>query len=176
MFYLVVSRYCADLCNLFIVAMLLHLSLSAIPFHFFPVLFFLSVARFYRFVYLPFTLFIYSAESVEFLLQFRFKATLILCADGHGKMCTVAIASRCFCARARVRVCVMWNFLCFSFSSCILLLLLLCFIRRQASKTKPIFIWCNRRMDVKTYRPSMDSSNMLQRFPTRARFVDHGEV
>lgn len=36
--------------------------------------------------------------------------------------------------------------------------------------------WIQNRMDVKTYRPSMDSLNMLQHFPKRVRFVDHGEV
>lgn len=66
-----------DLCNLFIVAMLsspLHFSHS----------FYLWRVPIASFIF--HSHFLFTAESVEFLLQFRFKATLILCADGHAKM------------------------------------------------------------------------------------------
>lgn len=89
-----------DLYNLFIVAMF---SLS-------PVLFILYLCPVSIAFFIFHSHFLFTAESVEFLLQFRFKATLILCADGHVKMhgsyyharlffvcCGICFLSVCIC-------------------------------------------------------------------------------
>lgn len=81
-----------DLYNLFIVAMF---SLS-------PVLFILYLCPVSIAFFIFHSHFLFTAESVEFLLQFRFKATLILCADGHVKMHGSYYHARLF-------FCVLWN-------------------------------------------------------------------